>query len=134
MAPGGSHELGRHHGRGTARVSRRGRAFGDGLPRVRATRHLLDRLGDPKKEEAVFAAISPLRRADRIRAATYVGYTEFDAGEKISQAKSLESALRRNNVPCEVHSFHDEYGGLYHLRSRVEYYDGVEAFLAKNLR
>jgi len=95
---------------------------------------VLDRLGDPKKEEAVFAAISPLRRADRIRAATYVGYTEFDAGEKISQAKSLESALRRNNVPCEVHSFHDEYGGLYHLRSRVEYYDGVEAFLAKNLR
>jgi len=95
---------------------------------------VLDRLGDPKKNEAAFAAISPLGRADRIRAATYISYTEFDSGERISQAKSLESALRRNNVPCEVHSFSDEYGGLYHLSSRVEYFDGIAAFLAKNLK
>ena len=98
-----------------------------------AVRTALDRLGDPRKNPERFDAISPLRQAGQIRTPLYLAYGEYASGETIAQAKSLKSALTRNNIPCELQSFRDESWGIRHLRNRLELYEHIEAFLAKHL-
>ena len=93
----------------------------------------LDRLGEPRREPEKFDALSPLRRADQIRAPLYLVNGEFDSPEVIAQAKSLESALRRNSVPCELRLFRDESWAIRRLKNRLELYEHLEAFLEKNL-
>jgi acetyl esterase/lipase len=94
---------------------------------------VLYRLGDPKKEPEKFEALSVLQHAGQIRVPLFLAYGEFEPGVLIGQAKSLESALKRNGVDCDVREFRDESSGIRHLKNVIELYTRIEAFLAKNL-
>jgi len=91
------------------------------------------KLGDPKKDSEKFDAISPLRHAGAIRAATFIAYGEYDVSSNIRDAKDLISTVRRNSVPAEIESFINEADGVHHLARKVALYSDIEAFLAKNL-
>jgi len=91
------------------------------------------KLGDPKKDSEKFDAISPLRHAGAIRAATFIAYGEYDVSSNIRDAKDLISTVRKNSVPAEIESFINEADGVHHLARKVALYSDIEAFLAKNL-
>jgi dipeptidyl aminopeptidase/acylaminoacyl peptidase len=94
---------------------------------------VLYRLGDPKKESEKFDALSVLQHAGQIRVPVFIACGEFDSGVLIAQAKSLESALKKNGIACDLHEFHDESSGIRHMKNVIELYTGIEAFLARNM-
>jgi dienelactone hydrolase len=95
---------------------------------------MLFKLGDPKKEPEKFDGISPLKHAADIRVPVLVSYGEYDPSAEISRAKDLISTVENKEIAAESISFRDERGGAHYLKHRVELYQRIEAFLAKNLR
>ncbi|HVU23111.1 MAG TPA: alpha/beta fold hydrolase [Opitutus sp.] len=91
------------------------------------------KLGDPAKEPDRFDAISPLRHAGAIRAATLVACGEYDASSEIGDAKSLVATVQHSSVPAEFVSFPNEAGGMHHLDHKIELYSRIETFLAQHL-
>jgi dienelactone hydrolase len=94
---------------------------------------MLFKLGDPKKEPEKFNGISPLKHAADIRVPVLASYGEYDPSAEISRAKDLISAVEKKGIPAESISFRDERGGADYLENRVELYQRIERFLAKNL-
>ena len=94
---------------------------------------LLLKLGDPNSEREKFDAISPLEHAADIRVPVLVSYGEYDSSAEISMAKDLLSIVRKQGVAAESISFRDEHRGAQYLEHKVELYQRIEAFLAKNL-
>jgi dienelactone hydrolase len=93
----------------------------------------LRKLGDPATSPDRYRAMSPLPHADQIRAPVFLAWGEYDNPEMIAQDKRLASALKKNGVAAETRSFADEAVGIRHLDHRIELYQRIEAFLAKNL-
>lgn len=94
---------------------------------------ILYRLGDPKKEQEKFNALSVLQHAGQIRVPLMMAYGEFDSGALISQAKSLESTLKRNGIECDLQKYRDESSNIRRLKNVIELNTRIEAFLAKHL-
>jgi dipeptidyl aminopeptidase/acylaminoacyl peptidase len=90
-------------------------------------------LGDPKKEVEKFNAISPLRHADDIRVPVLVTDGEYDLSVKISMDKDLVSTVKSKGIPAESIKFLNESGGVRFLDHRLELFERIEAFLAKNM-
>jgi acetyl esterase/lipase len=94
---------------------------------------MLFKLGNPKKEAEKFDAMSPLKHANDIRVPVLVSEGEYDYSANISMAKDLVSTVQRKGIAAESISFRDEANGVNYLDDKVELYQRVEAFLAKNL-
>jgi dienelactone hydrolase len=95
---------------------------------------VLYRLGDPNKEPEKFDALSVLQHAGQIRVPLFLAYGEFESGVLIAQAKSLESAVKKNGIACNLQEFHNEsFFGIRRTKNVIELYTGIEAFLAKNM-
>ncbi|HEY5551002.1 MAG TPA: S9 family peptidase [Opitutaceae bacterium] len=94
---------------------------------------MIRKLGDPKKQREKFDAISPVRRADRIRVPVFVAGGKEDFVVEISQSKRLVAALEKNKIPRETYFVRDEGHGMAHLENQVELYGKIEAFLAKHM-
>jgi acetyl esterase/lipase len=95
---------------------------------------LLRRLGDPKKQQEKFEAISPLRHVEQIRVPVFVAGGKDDPNVEITQSKRLISALEKNHVPHETFLVSEEGHGMHHLNPQVELYTRIEAFLDKYLK
>ncbi len=91
------------------------------------------RLGDPARNPEKYAAISPGRRADQIRVPVFVSAGKEDQTVEIEQSKALIAALKKHQVPHETLLVSEEGHGMHHFENRVELYERIEAFLAKNL-
>jgi dipeptidyl aminopeptidase/acylaminoacyl peptidase len=94
---------------------------------------VIRKLGDPKKDAARFEALSPLRHAEAIRAAVFIGNGEWDASYEISDAKDLVNTVRKRGLNAEQVTFSAERGGLSHLEQKLDFYGRIETFLAQNL-
>lgn len=93
----------------------------------------LHKLGDPSKNPDRYDSMSPLPHAGQIHSALLITWGEFDNPELISQSKDMASAVQRNGVAVETESFVNESYGVHHLDHKIELYQHIEAFLAKNL-
>jgi dipeptidyl aminopeptidase/acylaminoacyl peptidase len=93
----------------------------------------LYKLGDPARNADRYRAMSPLPNAAAIHAPVFLAWGEFDNPEMISEDQRLASALQRQGVQVETDSFINEASVIRHLDHRVELYQRIEAFLAKNL-
>jgi dienelactone hydrolase len=94
---------------------------------------LRKKLGDPKTEHEKFSAIAPGRHVDTIQTPVFIINGEYDLSVNLSEAKDLVSALKRRNIAAEILTFANEGEGIEHLDHKVEMYQRLEAFLAKNL-
>ena len=94
---------------------------------------MLLKLGDPSKETEKFDAMSPLKHADDIRVPVLVSYGEYDSSAEISMAKDLISTVQKKGIAAESIRFRDEGGRVRYLDHKVELYQGIETYLAKNL-
>ena len=91
------------------------------------------KLGDPKTQPEKFDAMSPLKHAGEIRVPVLISEGEYDLSVEISMAGDLVSAVRRNGIQAESIKFLNESGGVRFLDHRVELFERIEAFLAKNV-
>ncbi len=90
-------------------------------------------MGDPSKAEEKYAAISPIRHLDKIKASTLVIQNKNTNSLYTSDARSLVSGLKGRNVPAELMIY--EYWGMGEriVDVEVSIHERIEAFLAKNL-
>jgi dipeptidyl aminopeptidase/acylaminoacyl peptidase len=95
---------------------------------------MMHKLGDPKKNQEKFDAISPGRHVDQIRVPVFVSAGKEDRTVEIEQSRSLISALEKYHVPYEKLIVGEEGHGMAHLKNQVELYTRIQAFLEKNLK
>lgn len=95
--------------------------------------YLLRRLGDPERDPAKFAAISPGRHVANVRVPIFVAHGKDDPIADLAQSKRLIANLDKHHVPHEDLLVSEEGHGMGHLKNQVELYSRIEAFLAKHL-
>ncbi|HEY4989651.1 MAG TPA: prolyl oligopeptidase family serine peptidase, partial [Opitutaceae bacterium] len=93
----------------------------------------LRKLGDPSRDQERYDAMSPLPHAAQIHSALLIAWGEYDDPELISESRDMASAAQRNGNVVETESFLNESYGVHHLDHKIELYQHIEAFLAKNL-
>ena len=91
------------------------------------------KLGDPKSDPAKFDAMSPLKHADDIRVPVLISEGEYDLSVELSMSADLVSAVKSKGLPAESIKFLNEGGDVRFLDHRVERFERIEAFLAKNM-
>ena len=91
---------------------------------------LFELMGDPGRDAAKFAAMSPGTRVNQIRAKVLVAHQAGPESPEQKEADGLVQGLRAAGVPHEVLSVD---GSLGVLENRVKLFDGIEAFLKANL-
>jgi dienelactone hydrolase len=94
---------------------------------------MLLKLGDPDKEAAKFDAMSPLNHANDIRVPVLATYGEYEQTVEINAVKDLISTVQKKGIAADTIRFADEEYAVRYLDHRVELYQRIEAFLAKNL-
>lgn len=95
---------------------------------------MLKTLGDPQLQPEKYAAMSPLRHVEKIRAPIFVAAGKDDEVVEVRQSRKLVAALEKHGVPHEKLFIGGEGHGMAHLKNEVEYYDRAEAFLARYLK
>jgi len=90
-------------------------------------------LGDPKKDAEKFDAMSPLKHAGEIRVPVLIADGEYDFSTKLSMNRDLISTVKGKGLPAESIRFLNEGGGVRFLDHRLELFERIEAFLAKNM-
>ena len=90
-------------------------------------------LGDPKKEQAKFDEISPLRHVEQVKIPMFVGHGSADVIANINQSKRLVSELKKHGVPVVSRFEAGEGHGMAQMTNRIEMYEEIEKFLAANM-
>jgi dipeptidyl aminopeptidase/acylaminoacyl peptidase len=91
------------------------------------------KLGDPKKQEEKYDAISPVRHVDQVKVPVFVSHGKEDWIAEVKESRRLISELKKHRVPHEVLLVAGEGHGMSRLKNEVELYDRVATFLATNL-
>ena len=91
------------------------------------------KLGDPKAEKEKFTAISPLRFVSQMHVPIFVWHGKDDPTADIGESRRLISELEKYRIPHEVMLVGGEGHGSSYLKNRLELYERIETFLAKNL-
>ena len=94
---------------------------------------LVEKLGDPKQQEARFEAMSPINHVAAIKCPVYVIHGKQDGTVNYKQSTKLLSELAAHNIPHEKLFFDTEYHGFSDRKHYREFLEAVETFLAKNL-
>ncbi|MDP2138045.1 MAG: alpha/beta fold hydrolase, partial [Candidatus Didemnitutus sp.] len=94
---------------------------------------LLRMLGDPRKLQEKFEAMSPFHSVSQIKVPVFVAHGGDDRVADSSQSRRLTKALTKARVPHETMFRTDEGHGFSELKNRVELYERVESFLKKHL-
>ncbi|RMD90910.1 MAG: S9 family peptidase [Alphaproteobacteria bacterium] len=109
------------------------RALEEASPALKASDRLeYGDITDPD-DRAFFAELSPMARADRIRAPMLVEHGANDPRDPVTESDRLVKAVRANGVPVTYLRFPDEGHGVRKLANRVTLYRRVAAFLEEQL-
>jgi dipeptidyl aminopeptidase/acylaminoacyl peptidase len=91
-------------------------------------------LGDPKKDEALLIAASPLVHAARIKAPVLLVHGGKDLRVPIQSGERMAEAMRKAGKAVEFVVYPDEGHSFRHDANRFDYYRRVEKFLAQHLK
>jgi dienelactone hydrolase len=91
------------------------------------------KLGDPAKQQAKFAAISPLRFVNQIKVPLFVAHGKDDHVAEVGESKRLIAELKKHGIRYEALLVGGEGHGMAELTNQVELYSRIEAFLAREL-
>ncbi|MCU0681533.1 MAG: prolyl oligopeptidase family serine peptidase [Polyangiaceae bacterium] len=90
-------------------------------------------LGDPARDAAFLASLSPLRQVERIRSPLFVYAGANDPRVPRAQSDAIVGALRRRGSPVEYMLAADEGHGFARRETKIEYCARVAAFLRRVL-
>lgn len=109
------------------------RALEEASPALKASDRIeYGDITDPD-DRAFFAELSPIARADRIRAPMLVEHGANDPRDPVTESDRLVLAVRENGVPVDYLRFPDEGHSVRKIENRVELYRRVAAFLERHL-
>jgi len=91
------------------------------------------RVGDPDKDAAALAAVSPMRRLNRISAPLFIVYGEDDPRINFRQSADLVQALRQLRKKFVRFAPHREGHGLYQEKNRFKVYAELEKFISTHM-
>lgn len=91
-------------------------------------------VGDRVKDAAMLDANSPVKRAGEIKVPLLVAYGVLDRRVPMAHAKAFISAARRAGVAVDELNYPAEGHGFFHPDNETDYYQRVDAFLAKALK
>ena len=91
-------------------------------------------LGDRKKDEALLIAASPLEQVARIKAPLLLSHGGRDRRVPIDNGERMLEALRKAGKQVEWVPYAEEGHSFFYDENRFDYYQRVEAFLAKHLK
>lgn len=94
---------------------------------------LVHGLGRPGRDREQFDAISPLKHATNITVPVFIAHGNDDAIVAVSQSRKLAAALRQHRIPHETFFRRLEGHNFYNEKNRIQFYEHVEAFLAKHV-
>ncbi|WP_198117495.1 alpha/beta hydrolase family protein [Massilia rhizosphaerae] len=90
-------------------------------------------IGDPLKDPAAFAAVSPLEQAGRIHQPLLMAHGAQDRRVPIVHAAKMHDAIQAKNANVEYVVYPEEGHGWRHEEDSIDFWKRVEAFLDKNL-
>lgn len=91
-------------------------------------------IGDPDKDAADLADISPVNHVDKIRVPLLLAYSRDDRTVPFEQSRLLRSALDKAHKSYEDLSKVNEGHGFYTYDHRLELYKKIAEFLAANMK
>ncbi len=94
---------------------------------------LLGRLGDPRKNQEAYDAISPLAHLDRLRVPMLIAHGKEDSIASVKQSRLLAKELKRRELPHQTFYRSLAGHGFYAAKDRLAFYRTLENFLAENL-
>lgn len=89
------------------------------------------RIADPRKDEEMMRAISPVHHAAAIRVPVFMAYGENDPRVDLQHGYRMERALKREGKTYEYFLRKDEGHGYRKEENAIELYRRVDAFLKK---
>jgi dipeptidyl aminopeptidase/acylaminoacyl peptidase len=94
---------------------------------------LRDKIGRPGHATARFEEISILQHAERIHVPLFIAHGDNDQIVDASQSRKLASVLKKRGVPYETFFRPMEGHGFANDKTRIEFYQKLEKFLARHL-
>jgi dipeptidyl aminopeptidase/acylaminoacyl peptidase len=91
-------------------------------------------IGDPIKDAADLADISPVNHVDKIRVPLLLVYSKDDTTVPYEQARLFRSALDKAKKPYELVTEVNEGHGFYTYDHRLDLYKKVDQFLSANMK
>jgi dipeptidyl aminopeptidase/acylaminoacyl peptidase len=92
-----------------------------------------NRVGDPKADEALLRAASPLFSADKIKAPLLIGQGANDPRVKQAESEQIVAAIEKNGGGVTYVVYPDEGHGFARPENRIDFNARSEAFLAECL-
>jgi dipeptidyl aminopeptidase/acylaminoacyl peptidase len=89
-----------------------------------------NRVGDPKADEALLRAASPLFSADKIRAPLLIGQGANDPRVKQAESEQIVAAIEKTGGGVTYVVYPDEGHGFARPENRIDFNARAEAFLA----
>lgn len=105
----------------------------DDINRWSRKNFLPERVGDPKKDAAALAEVSPVAQAARIRNPLLLAMGEEDVRVPPEHGRRLRDAMTKAGNAPEYVEYKNEGHGWQGVATRVDFAKRVEAFLAKHL-
>jgi dipeptidyl aminopeptidase/acylaminoacyl peptidase len=90
-------------------------------------------IGDPLKDPAAFADVSPLAQAGRIRQPLLMAHGAQDRRVPLVHARKMHGAVTASNANVEYVVYPEEGHGWRQEADSIDFWKRVEAFLDKNL-
>ena len=94
---------------------------------------LHEMVGHPEKDKALLESASPLFHTDKIKAALMIAQGAKDPRVKKSESDQIVEALRKRGIDVPYIVKDNEGHGFRNEENRFEFYEEMEAFLAKHL-
>lgn len=92
-----------------------------------------EQVGDPKKDEALLRAASPVFHVDKIKAPLFVAQGAKDPRVNIAESNQIVEALKKRGVAVDYMVKENEGHGFHNEENRFDFYRAMEGFLGKHL-
>ena len=95
---------------------------------------MYEMVGNPVTERGQLVAASPVFHVDRIRAPLLVAQGARDPRVNIAESNQIVAALKSRGIDVPYMVKENEGHGFANEENRFDFYEAMEAFLAKYLR
>lgn len=109
------------------------RVWRDDLPDDVRRHELPAMIGDPEKDAALLAEVSPVVQAARIRAPLLLAFGEQDLRVPLQHGRDLRAAMQKADLQPEWVTYPGEGHGWLQQRTRVDFARRLEVFLGRHL-
>ena len=91
-------------------------------------------VGDPKKDSALLASVSPALNADKIKTPLFIAQGANDPRVNKAESDQMIEALKKRGVTVEYMVKDNEGHGFRNEENRFDFYRAMEKFLAQHLK